>query len=171
MWNNVGFYLVVGLGALMLLAVIADNVLGSNASKAQTAAQNVTTVIGKIDSAYSGYPQGFTNISTASLVEGKYFPSTMIQSNKSGAGTAVNQWGGQVTVAPGSSSTEFVLTDPGLPTPACEAVAKLGDSNVVSIAVNGTSLQVPVDPAAAAGACNKSGNGTSGGNSVAITAN
>lgn len=170
MWNNVGFYLVIGLGALMLIAVLAINSSGSDASKAQTEAQNISLVIGKIDSIYSGYPNGYTNISTSSLVKGKAFPANMVQSAKSGAGTPVNQWGADITVAPGSSASEFTLTDPGLPTQACEALAKMSNSNVEGVSVNGTTLTTPVDPAQAAGACNKSGQGTSGGNTVTITA-
>lgn len=171
MWNNIGFYLAVAGGALLLIAVIAYAAIGSSASKAQTETQNVSLVLGNIDQLYQGYPSGYINISTSALVQAKAFPPNMVKSAKSGTGTPVNQWGADLTVAPGPNSSEFVLTDPGLPTKACIAMAQLSATNVVGVSVNGTTLTSPVDPAAAAAACNKSGHGSSGGNSVAITSN
>lgn len=134
-----------GVGAVVL---ILYQTFGSN--KIQNAIADVTQLSSNAQSLYNGQAT-FTTLTNTTAIAGKLAPSGMIPG---GAGLLSNPWGGAVTIAVNAtSSSQFDITEPGVPIDACSKMIA-GLSNLVGLKVNGTAITTfPVDAGTGITAC------------------
>lgn len=149
---------IIALGATLFLIVVAV-VVGSKVFSSTTTVseiQNLNTIVSNVRNLYANQPN-YNGLTTAVAIQAGVFPSNMVQGN-----TAVNKWGGQVTLAQNTSNPNaFDLTYTNVPQDQCiQLVNNTQASNLVSVAVNGTTLNPPLNPGQIANACNNPTNNT-----------
>lgn len=149
--------LVVGVGALLLLAGIGTYQLVTTGSTANEAVRLIATVKQQTQRAFQGqatYGAAGTDL-VPTLVAMQAFPSGVVNP----AGTPNDPWGGAMTIlAAGTGGTNFALTFPAVPTAACIQIGTAfteNDTDFVSLVVGGTTFNVanPVTTANLTTAC------------------
>jgi major structural subunit of bundle-forming pilus len=167
--TELALYLVAGI--LLLIGIIAlfESVFGS--TKAQTAQSQFNTVVTEVRSLYGNQPT-YSGLTTAIIANSGAMAAAWLDSAPPSATTILNPWHGAISVAPNSANTAFVLTDKGLPTNACVAIATQDEgSGFQTEAINGGTATTTVPAAATAQtSCSSAGSGATG-NTVAITLN
>lgn len=96
------------------------------------------------------------------IIELQAAPRDMIRTT-----TLENAYGGTTTVVAGANKT-MVMSWPGLPRGACNALAKIEQRPLV-LTINSTNITLPATTSATGAACNQSGQGQGQGNTVTIT--
>lgn len=124
-------------------------------TKVAQSASELSTVISNVQGLYASQPD-FNGLTETVAVQGNVFPSNMVNLTSD---TAVDAWMGNVTVTEGSAPTEFTVEFDSVPSGACNKLAMSYQSdNLVSLTVNGTSVTLPVTPAAVSPICSLSNN-------------
>lgn len=92
---------------------------------------------------------------TATLITAKAFPQTLTTAST----TVTNPWSGSVTVAPGTSNTQFTITYTKVPADVCVNALTSTTTDWVSVTGPGntTSYPPPIAPADAKTACGSGG--------------
>lgn len=146
------FKYLVALLAVVAVMAILYMVLGSN--KTSTATSNIAQTAANVQTMYAGSNSFSSLSSVVNDTNGrkKIFPASML------AGTQIkNVWGGDVTLVVNSSNaSQFDMTENMVPGKSCASLAT--SINYQAINVNGSTLTMPVDPGAAAMACNQDQN-------------
>lgn len=151
---SMAIYLAAGL-ILVAGAVFGGQKVLSN-SKASNAASDLTAFEQAVKGQYSVQPS-FSNITLTAANAGGWTPADWV----SGTNSAVDQWGGSVTLAAVAAGTQFSITLNDVPNVACGTLANAA-ADAQSVAVNGTALVgtnpsntnvAPFDPAAIATSC------------------
>lgn len=163
--NNVIATLIAVIVTLLLIVVAV--VIGEqlfSASSAGNAVSELESIRNNVKSLFAGAPN-YTGLTNAVLEQAGLMPTNMM-SGTSGQGQDVDSWGGDVTIAEDANPAQFDVTFAGVPTSACSQLASYAAGNLLSVEINGTALTLPVAPAAAVSACNVSGQGANGGNTI-----
>ncbi len=159
----------IAVAGIILAGVIVtfQKVLGGNKTNtAQTQLMELQTGIRNLWANTNDFGTGDL---TATLKSANQLPATMID-----GANVVNPWGGSVTVT--GATAQFTIQFNGVPTDACTKLSLVSAANtagagsgITSVKVNGSTLSIPVAPAAATAACGQSGSGASGGNTLVWT--
>lgn len=141
--------------ALVVVAVVIAGAIvlyrnGSTSATTQNEVGYLRTTFAEVKQLYGTSNDYGTSDITSTLVTTKAAPQSWIVNNN-----LQNSWNGSVTVT-GNSST-FKVTTTNVPSKACIQLAQF-DTNAVAVTVNGSSLAVPVTPAAASSACSSDTN-------------
>lgn len=140
-----------GIAAIVVIGAVA--LLNGAFSSAGTneLAEQVNAIQAGVKKLYMGQTSGYTGISTSTLAAAGVFPSTVPVDTT--AGTATDNWGGTVTVAPGASAGFFTISYGNVPQAVCISAASAGGS-WTAISVNGTDVgTLPITPTSAQTAC------------------
>lgn len=178
--NLLALVLVIGIVALMVIAVMtnASNLSDSNSIQAEYS--NGSTIITNARARLK--TDGIYDFSGSSDMTGTFVqlggaPKGMVVGNKSsGSATLKNQFGGSVTLAPaasnGAAKAAFTVTYSTYPYEACTQLATQmsGAPGVVTTAINGTSNSGVVSAANAGKQC-VADSGSTGSNTLAFTTN
>lgn len=133
------------IGVMVALIVAAgvfagwNSFFGSHQSKTMT--QQVFQIIQNVRQSYAKSPSGYSNITNdmKSLIQEKVFPDTLVIAAT--AGTVKNNFGGDVTLEPDTTTGGFVLTFKNVPSDTCMNYLKsTGGTGLHSIDINGTAL-------------------------------
>lgn len=157
-----GAVLAIGAGILIYgLFFVHHTQQGQKVTDFMTGVSNTLTTV---QHNYGSSSTGYTNIKLSDLIALGAFPSSWVK------GTVVEDpWGGDITVS-SSTPTEWTMTAAGIPKTACNSIGSSGQiSNIVSMAINSKSLTPPISVANVTAACTTTGQGPTGGNSVAFT--
>jgi hypothetical protein len=143
----------VGLILIVGVVVAAQGMFAS--SKANNATSDLLALGQAIQGGYSAQPTFGTVTNTVAISAG-WVPSDM--------GSAVtspnitNQWGGAVTVAVDTNTSQFDVTETRVPNGACSTMLN-GAQNAVSVTLNGSAIAgPPFDPGTIAASCNTGSN-------------
>lgn len=155
--------LVVGVGALLLLAGIGTYQLVTSGSTSNEAIRLIATVKQQTQRAFQGqqtYGATGTNL-VPTLIAMQAFPSGVVNP----AGTAaIDPWGGTMTIASaGAGGANFAISFPTVPTSACIQIGTAfteNDTDFVSLVVGGTTFNVgnPITTANLTTACSGAAN-------------
>ena len=129
-----GTLLKVLLAVLGVVAVVVIMYSALSANKTQTEVANLTQLASNIQTTYAGQ-SSFTGVTNTVVVTGKFAPSSMM----SGTNTLTNAWGGSVTVAVGSPTSQFTVTEAGVPSDGCIKLAT-SIASPISVTVGGTAV-------------------------------
>lgn len=140
------------LGLLALGTLVMMYSTASSSSKTNQALTDLSSMVSSIQALYYSHPS-YSTISSTVAINGGLAPKSMIN------GTALNNpWGGTVTLAVNSSNTaRFDVTEPNVPSEACAKLAT-AVGNMEALAINGTSVSLPTDPATVTTTCNNTTN-------------
>lgn len=152
--------LVVGVGALLLLAGIGTYQLVTSGSTANEAIRLIATVKQQTQRAFQGQGTYGATAGTdvvPTLVAMEAFPSGVLNA----ASTPIDPWGGTIAVASaGTGGPNFSITYPAVPTASCIQIGTAfteRDTDFVSLAVNATpvvfNVASPVTTAGLTAAC------------------
>ncbi len=157
--------LVVGVGALLLLAGIGTYQLVTSGSTSNEAIRLIATVKQQTQRAFQGqqtYGAAGANL-VPTLIAMQAFPSGVVNP----AGTAaIDPWGGTMTItAAGAGGANFAIALPTVPTSACIQIGTAfteNDTDFVSLVVGGTTFNVgnPISTANLTTACSSAANVT-----------
>ena len=143
--------LVVGVGALLLLAGIATYRQVVEDNKVNNATRILTIIKSEVQRAYQGQPDYGTGDITTVLADMEAYPAGVLDS----AGAPKHPWGGNITVA-GAGAT-FAITFAALDKATCielgSSLSADNDSDFNSLTIGGTAVTA-TDPVTLAGACN-----------------
>jgi prepilin-type N-terminal cleavage/methylation domain-containing protein len=145
--------LVVGVGALLLLAGIGTYQLVTSGSTANNAVRLLATIKQQSQRAYQGQ-SAYDADMLPTLIAMQAFPSGVV----SGA-VANDPWGGAITVGAAANPTNFTVTFPAVPSAACIQIGTAfteSDTDFVSLDIGGAAIN-PVTTAAVAAACGAGG--------------
>ncbi|MDQ5920324.1 MAG: hypothetical protein QG673_380 [Pseudomonadota bacterium] len=173
-WQSLPLQKYAGFNALELMLVLAVIAVGigvalhtmsgnSDKQNANQMVSDVATLVSNIENAYGSSTVGYTNLTTASVIEGKLVPADLKISSDST--TIQNQFqGGTVTADAGTDASNFVITYSNVPSSVCStAVPTLVGSEFLSISINDTEVysydSTPdLDGAVVASACSQLNN-------------
>ena len=152
--------LVVGVGALLLLAGISTYRLVTSGNSVNDATRLLTTIKTETQRIYQGQAQ-YDGLDNVLLNNAGAFPSGVV----SGAGAAAqpkHPWGGNITVGVTNApaNDQFIITFTGIPTEAC---IKLGqafdasDTDFVGVNINGNGQTANPTPATVSNDCTTGG--------------
>ncbi len=140
-----------GVAAIVVIGAIALLTGAFSSASTNSVTEQVNAIQSGVKKLYMGQSASYTNISNSVLASAGVFPSTLSPASSTGAIT--NMWNGTISVAVATSNAnEFTITYTNVPQSVCVNSVTAGGS-WVDIAVNKTSLTLPVTPDAAAGAC------------------
>jgi len=145
----------IAVGLLLIVGVVvaAQNMFSS--SKASNATSDLLALGQAIQGGYSAQPTFGTVTNTVVLAAG-WVPSDMGSAKTSP--TITNQWGGAVTVVVDTNTSQFDVTEAGVPDAACATMLN-GAQNAVSVTLNGTAIAgPPFDPGTISTSCNTASN-------------
>lgn len=139
---------------LALLGVAAAVVMSYSAfnnSKNSNAVSQLSQLVFNAQAFYTGSP--FTTLTNSVAIVGdngaKLAPEDMVS-----GGNLVNPWNGAVTIAVNASnSANFDVTSAGVSSSGCQKLATSMDT-ALKISINAKNQTLPLDPGAAATACN-----------------
>lgn len=101
--------------------------------------ENIYTIRAKIEQYYQNSGRNYTGLANQLLIDSHAIPTDMVQSGV--VGGVGNQWGGQVTVTPGTSvgltNQAFVITYSGVPDELTVSLASAAGVNFYRVDVNG----------------------------------
>lgn len=132
------------IAALLFLGVVAIGVIAyfvtynsaSSSATAQEATQSIQQIFSVMSQQFSTNPNT-TGLSATTAANSGVFPSNWLTGSP-GSYTAVNDpWNGAVTLAAGTTTTQYVLTLPNVPASVCTQLAAFYTPNTVSISVTG----------------------------------
>lgn len=148
------------LGSLFSALIVVIGLIGAvliynsvtNTNKSSQAFTDLTAMVGSVQSVYASHPT-FTNLTPSVIIAGKLAPASMISGTQ-----LMNPWRGIITVAAnGSNAGLFDVTEPSVPSDACVKMAtSLG--GLGGLAINGTSVALPADPAVVTPLCSSDAN-------------
>jgi hypothetical protein len=145
----------IAVGLILLIGVVvgAEKMFGS--SKASNAMSDLLAMGQAIQGGYSASPTFGTLTNTVAIAAG-WVPSDM--GSAATSPTITNQWGGAVTVAVDTNTSQFDVTEAGVPNVACSTMLN-GAQSAVSVTVNGTAIAgPPFDPATVSTSCTTASN-------------
>lgn len=135
-----------GLLAIGTLLVMFNT--ATSTSKTNQALSDLSSMVSSIQAIYYSHPS-YSTLSPTVAINGKLAPQSMIN-----GASLINPWGGTVGLAVNSSnSSRFDVTEPNVPSDACSKLAT-AIGNLESLAINGSSLALPSDPATVTTSCN-----------------
>lgn len=166
-----GIYIIVA--ALVVIPALVYGFKYVGKSKAS----NEVTALADLKTAVVNYAQQqgaltAANSSLAVLVSLHFFPQSMV-SGTAAAPVVTNQWGGSMTVAPGTINTagdSLVVTETGVPAAACTELGTSLDSVAALISINGTPTKTAsATPSVAATVGSSCGGAAGDSNTIALT--
>ena len=146
------------IAALLFLGVVAIGVIAyfvtynsaSSSATAQEATQSIQQIFSVMSQQFSTNPNT-TGLSATTAANAGVFPTNWLTGSP-GAYTAVNDpWGGAVTLAAGTVTTQYVLTLPNVPASVCTQLAAFYTPNTVSVTVTGGTGGTFTNPSYSAG--------------------
>lgn len=143
--------LVVGVGALLLLAGIGTYQLVTSGSTANDAVRLLATIKQQAQRAYQGQAAYDPNM-LPTLVAMQAFPSGVVDQ---ATGVASDPWGGAITVGAAAPATNFTITYPAVPSASCIQIGTAfteADTDFVSLTIGGAAV-LPVTTANVVAAC------------------
>lgn len=139
-----------GLLAIGTLLVMFNT--ATSTSKTNQALSDLSSMVSSIQAIYYSHPS-YSTISSTVAINGKLAPQSMIN-----GASLINPWGGTVTLAVNSgNSSMFDVTEPNVPSDACSKLTT-AIGNLQSLAINGSALPLPADPATVTTSCNNTTN-------------
>ncbi len=146
--------LVVGVGALLLLAGIGTYQLVTSGSTANEAVRLVATVKQQSQRAWQGQAAYGPGNMVPTLVSMQAFPGGVVNA----AGTPQDPWGGAMTIvstATNSADDSFIITFPAVPSASCIQIGTVfteNDTDFVALNIGGGAIAPPITTAAVAAA-------------------
>jgi hypothetical protein len=138
----------VGLILIVGVVVAAQQMFAS--SKASNATSDLLALGQAIQGGYSAQPT-FGTVNNGVALAAGWVPSDMGSAKTSP--TITNQWGGAVTLTVDANTSQFDVTEAGVPDAACSTMLN-GAQNAVSVTLNGAAIAgPPYDPATIAASC------------------
>lgn len=138
----VGAVVLVG-GVMMYMGAVGNNQLNDANTQLQATVSGVRQL-------YAGQST-YASLTNAVAIAGRIFPAAMVD-----GGSVRNPWKGDVTVTGAASS--FTVQFARVPQDSCAKLISMNTSGmggaVQGITVNGSTVALPIDPAAATAACN-----------------
>lgn len=164
-----GIYIIVA--ALVIIPALVYGFKYVGKSKAS----NEVTALSDLKTAVVNYAQQqgtltAANSSLAVLVSLHFFPQSMV-SGTAAAPVVTNQWGGRITVAPGTINTagdSLIVTETGLPAAACTELGTGLDSVAALISINGTATKTRASGQSVASTVGSSCGGAAGDNNTLV---
>lgn len=147
---------------LLVIAIVAVVIAGAFAlynvamsdSDVNQSVSEVQSISTRIQKAYNVSGSPYSSLTTQAGINIGVFPEGMIRGT-----TVYNTWNGMVTLT--GTATTFTITYTNVPQSSCASFAassgNIGES-LVQVAVNGTGITPPVDPATAGAACSQTNN-------------
>jgi type II secretory pathway pseudopilin PulG len=151
--------LVVGVGALLLLAGIATYRLVTQGTSVNEAVRVLTTLKEKTQRAYQGqrsYGTPGTDL-VPTLVTMRAFPAGVLDGND----TPRHPWGDTIGIAVNANAQQFDITFTGVPTDGCVNLGTTfdnDDTDFVQLRVGGTPVTGELNATTLAGVCNQDAN-------------
>lgn len=151
--------LVVGVGALLLLAGIATYRLVTQGTSVNEAVRVLTTIKEKNQRAFQGQ-RGYGTPGTdlvPTLVTMKAFPAGVLDGND----IPRHPWGGEIGIAVNTNPQQFDITFNGVPTDACVNLGTTfdaDDTDFVQLTIGGAQVTGTLNATTLAGVCNQASN-------------
>lgn len=151
--------LVVGVGALLLLAGIATYRLVTQGTSVNEAVRVLTTIKEKTQRAFQGQ-RGYGTPGTdlvPTLVTMKAFPAGVLDAND----LPRHSWGGEIGISVNNNPQQFDITFNGVPTDACVNLGTTfdaDDTDFVQLSIGGSQVMGQLNATALASACNQASN-------------
>ena len=149
--------LVVGVGALLLLAGISTYRLVTSGNSVNDATRLLTTIKTETQRIYQGQAQ-YTGLNNALLNNAGAFPSGVVD----GAGQPKHSWGNNIDVAVSNApaNDQFTITFTNIPAEACIKVGQAfdaSDTDFVGVDINGNGQTPNPTPATVNADCTTAG--------------
>lgn len=149
--------LVVGVGALLLLAGIATYRLVMQGNNVNDAVRTLATIKQQTQRAFQGQPSYGSADLVPTLVTMNAFPAGVLNTSS----TPIHPWGGNIAIV--GADQNFTVTFQQVPSDSCVQLANTfntGDTDFFSLSIGGTvyARGAVMDPVTVAGSCGTGGN-------------